>query len=328
LVTCSNDSIILHNSGCNIKEIHKFCQYHELIAKKNCTSHPKKITKLEQELKRFTSKEMKHFNKVKNNILDGSIRKSKRNNAKTMAKINESIQYERHEQALADLERICGEKVVSPFLLNNPKLAEVVENERQNLDVWDDLDGCRGKQQMEKSKNETLFNKTGGIQSWMTHSGFILSLHEHIHLETPTAVILSLVNALLATEMHKEYAKRVMTIGYDMMCTIYGRMKNLLQEDFLPTETKNLLISLLSCLHVDKFHVASHRNPLCKKDGNMFSPYAEKFATFFGGKGNSNDQIVEQNWRITNKLRWAKSLGRRRFNFMLYDLKNRHNSQN
>ena len=123
-----------------------------------------------------------------------------------MAKINESLQYDDDEQTLTNMEMICGETNVNPLLLNNPKLAQFVEKERQNFDSWDDLEGCRGKQQVEETQKDSLFCKTGGMQSWMTHSGFILSLHEHVHLETPTAVILSLFDALLSTELHQEYA--------------------------------------------------------------------------------------------------------------------------
>lgn len=328
LVTCPKHSIILHQHGCNVNNIDKFCHYHETFAKMEKNSDPEKKRELEAQINKYTKKQIQNFNKVKDSILQGTIRKTQRNVGKTLANINKSLQYESDEETLTELEKICGEKVVNPFLLNNPKLAEFVEAERQNLSIWNELEGCRGQQQMEKSQKESLFAKTGGLQSWMTHSGFILSLHEHIHVESPTAVILSLLNALSFTAEHQEYAKRVMAVGYDMMCTIYGRLKTLLQEDHLTLESKNLLISLLHCLHVDKFHVGGHKNPLCQKEGNMFNPYSKKFIDLFGEKGCSNDQIVEQNWKITNKLHWAKSSGRRRFNFMLYDIKKRHNLQN
>ena len=54
------------------------------------------------------------------------------------------------------------------FVTEQFGLAEFVENERHNLDVWDDLDGCRGKQQMEESQKESLVCKTGGIQRSLT----------------------------------------------------------------------------------------------------------------------------------------------------------------
>ena len=328
LVTCPSHSIILHENGCKLKEINRFCQYQALKERIERTTDANKIIKLQESLKEFTLREKKHFGQVKNKIMKTPIRKSQRHTSKTMAKINESLQYEKDNETLVNLENICDEANVNPLLLNNPKLADFVETERQNLDAWDALDGCRGKDQMEETQKESLFCKTGGIQSWMTHSGFILYIHEHVHLETPTAVILSLLHALLATQLHQEYARRLLAIGYDMMCTLYGRMKTLLNADYLTQKSKNLLISLLPHMHVDKFHVASHKNELCIKKGNLFNPYAEKFAAFFKQKGFSNDQIVEQNWKIINKLKWAKNLGRRRFCFMLYDIRKRHNSKN
>ena len=46
------------------------------------------------------------------------------------------------------------------------------------------------------------------------------------------------------------------------------------------------------------------------------------------GNATINDQIVEQNWKIINKLTFAKNLRARKFKFMLYDFRKQHNKKN
>ena len=228
------------------------------------------------------------------------------------------------EELLTELERIYKVNNVNPMMLDNPKLAKFVDSERQKEDAWNDLGGCR--QGRHVMREQSFFQKTGGLENWMTQSGFILSLSENLHRETPTEVLMLLGSVLLSSDAHKEYTKRIMGIGYDMMCVLYKRLRTLIDGDYLPQEQISLFISFLHYLFVDAFHVESHTLDLCQKINGLFHPRSKKFTE--QRTGTSNASIVEQNWKIINGLTYAKNLGERRFEFMLYEFKKRHNNKN
>ena len=209
-------------------------------------------------------------------------------------------------------------------------VAQIIEDELQKEDVWDSLNGCRrGKHaKLEKDEEHTgQYETTGGIQAWMTQSNFIICLEEVIHYETPTEVLLSLINVL---QNNPEYAERVIAIGYDMACTLFGRAKTLIKDGLLSDVAASILIKILHILFVDKWHVRGHTNPMCLKGKNgLFNPYLKKFKkVLFGKNVKTNDQVVEQKWRTINKLRFCKNLSERRFKFTLLDYKMRHNKRN
>ena len=104
-------------------------------------------------------------------------------------------------------------------------VARIIEEEIKNEDAWDQLEGCRrGKHaHLEHEEESTAkFERTGGVQGWLTHTNLIVSMEEVVHYETPTVVILSLISLL---KSQKAYAERLTGIGYDMACTLLGRAK-------------------------------------------------------------------------------------------------------
>ena len=174
-----------------------------------------------------------------------------------------------------------------------------------------------------------MYERTGGLQCWMTHDNFILSLTENKYRETPTEVIMGLICLLLSNKTFKAYTERICGIGYDMMCTLYGRIRTLINQNILTAEQKSLMIKLLKYLFVDKWHVLTHTNDLCQNEkGGLLHPFLPKFKNILFGTEKTNDQIVEQTWKIINKLTFAKNMRARKFKFLLYDFKKEHNKKN
>ena len=163
----------------------------------------------------------------------------------------------------------------------------------------------------------------------MTHDNFILSLTENKHRETPTEVIISLVTLLLSSQAMISFTERICGIGYDMMCTLYGRARTLITNSLLNSEQTSLIIKLLQYLFVDKWHIKPHKSALCQNDKQgLFHPYLKKFKNILFGNATANDQVVEQNWKTINKLKFAKNMRARKFKFFLYDFRKRHNNKN
>ena len=210
----------------------------------------------------------------------------------------------------------------------------LIEQEENEPNAWDDLSGCRrGKHVFANHKTQDLefplFERSGGIQGWCSHSGYILLLEEIDQRETPTQVIVSLFTMLLNTKLIRAYTARICGLGYDMMCCLYSRMRTLIHDEMLTVEQDSLLISLLRCLFVDSFHVKSHRNPLCQneKDG-LFHPHLPKFKGVLWGRPKAkNDSVVEQLWKKTNVLKVARNMGRRQMNVFLHLFRIRHNNR-
>ena len=107
--------------------------------------------------------------------------------------------------------------------------------------------------------------------------------------------------------------------GYDMMCTVHGRIKTLLASDdeifskgelvFWSEEWRNRLFT-------DAFHIRTHVCPLCDPDTGMFHPKLRKFEALFAGK--PNHQVVEQIWKKFNKLQFMKGMCKEKFRMMLF----------
>ena len=222
LITCIKHAMILQQNGCDIDLVNKFCLYHELKttlngvkrnSQLNESKRNSKIIKLESRLKRFKQDETQKIERVTNRILQGKLRRSKRQLTKTKANINESIQYLNDEEDLSVLETMCGEKNVHSYLLNNPELSTLIENERYSEDTWNSLTGCRKGRHVIDTENDSLYHHTGGVQSWMTQSNFIISLSENVHRETPTEVIAHFSCLMTSTDAHTQFASRIIGLG-------------------------------------------------------------------------------------------------------------------
>ncbi len=332
IVTCINHTKHLRSLSLPLTLINDFCKFintkNRLVSIPATNKHEKVIEKLEKQIEKY-NKNAKTFTDISNKILN-ITRKSPRNLDTTYANMNESQQYLQDEQILSDLEQIYRSNNLNPSLLSNlsnPQLSKLIESERNNINVWNQLDGCRkGYHVIDHQESDPLYTRTGGLQNWMSHDGFILYLGENVHRETPTEVLIGLGTVLTATDDHIEYSKRIMGVGYDMMCCLYGRLRTLIELAYLPPLIISLFISLLAYLFIDLFHIKTHKNPLCSLTG-LFHPQGKKFKKQRIETG-GNDSIVEQNWKVTNSLKFAKNLGQRRFSFMLYDFKERHNEKN
>ena len=208
-------------------------------------------------------------------------------------------------------------------------VTELVEQEREQEETWNDLDGCRRGHHAFNDDDDALYQRTGGLQSWMTHDNFIISLTENKNRETPTEVIIGLITMLLSSRTLIAYTERIAGIGYDMMCNLYARARTLITNSLLEPLHSSLIIKFLQHLFIDKWHVKPHKNALCQNDeGGLFHPYLPKFKNILYGNVKTNDQVVEQNWKIINKLKFAKNMRARKFKFLLYDFRKRHNKKN
>ena len=205
----------------------------------------------------------------------------------------------------------------------------IIEQEIKNEDAWDQLEGCRrGKHAHLEHEEESKakFERTGGIQGWLTHTNFIVSLEEVVHYETPTVVILSLISLL---KSQRAYAERITAIGYDMAGTLLGRAKTFVEKKLISEEKASILIKIISILFIDKWHVKGHKKDLCNQGKNgLLHPYLDRYKNILWGKATkTNDQVVEQIWKTINKLRFAKNLTRRKFRFTLIQFRKMHNDK-
>ncbi len=329
-VTCIYHTKYLRSLGLPLRLINDYCKYiniqDRIVSMERNKNKENVIKKLEQQSEIY-KKDILTFNAITTKILNIK-RKSPRNLNRTYANMNESTQYLADEETLSDVEKLYRMNNVNPSVLSNPQIADFIETERQNIDVWNDLDGCRkGYHVIDHGESDPLYTRTGGLQNWMAHDGFILYLGENVHRETPTEVLIGLGTLLTSTADYREYSNRIMGVGYDMMCCLYGRLRTLITLACLSPIIISLFISLLAYLFIDLFHIKTHKNPLCKVETGLFHPKGKKFRKQ-RIETSANDSIIEQNWKVTNKLKYAKNLGQRRFSFMLYDFKKRHNETN
>ncbi len=329
IVTCIHHTKHLRSLGLRLTLINKYCKYinlkDRLLSIAETDKNEKVIQKFKKQIAKF-SEDIQTFNKITAQILQPT-RKSARNLNKTYANMNASQQYEQDAQTLSDIETLYKMNNVNPLLLSNPQIAHFIDKERNNVNVWNDINGCRkGYHVIDHEESDPLFTRSGGLQNWMAHDGFILYLGENVHRETPTEVLIGLGTLLTSDSDHIEYSKRIMGVGYDMMCCLYGRLRTLIDLALLAPIIISLFISLLPYLFIDLFHIVTHKNPLCLITG-LFHPKGDKFKGQRIETG-GNDSIVEQNWKVTNKMKYAKNQGKRKFRFMLYDFKKRHNDKN
>ncbi len=224
--------------------INDFCKFinvkDRLVSISTTNKHAKVIKKLEQEIASPKYKyNVKTFTNITTKILN-ITRKSPRN-------MNESQQYLDDEEQLSDLEQIYRRNNVNPALLSDPQIVDFIQSERINIDVWNELDGCRkGYHVIDHGESDPLYTRTGGLQNWMAHDGFILYLGENVHRETPTEVLIGLGTILTSTDEHIEYSKRIMGVGYDMMCCLYLRLITLITLSLISPLMVSLFISLLA----------------------------------------------------------------------------------
>ncbi len=199
---------------------------------------------------------------------------------------------------------------------------KIIESEINDKNTWDKLDGCRKGRHVFKKKDDlklAILTRSGGIQGWWTQSGYNMTLEGVEYRETPTQVIMSMCNILLLSALTIEWAERMCGVSYDMWCVLFKRMITLITMKLLPIEYISLLIYLIPYGHVDRWHVFGHVAALCKVLGGLFHPFCDKFKGVLYGHGQkNNDQVAEQNWVKTNKLKFVKNMNKREFEiFML-----------
>ncbi len=223
------------------------------------------------------------------------------------------------------------------FNVTYTTVLDILEEERKNPDVWDKLNGCRkGRHVFEdkyqhKNKAKPLHERTAGLLGYKSQNNFILYLEEELYRETPTGCIVATTTFLTSNAITIAYAERMTGWGWDMMCCLYPRMRTLITLSLLPPLQITLLITSLEYLYVDTFHVSTHVNKLCQKVGGLFHPYLDKFKGLLYAlkkKQKNNDSTCEQEWRDTNRIRFAKNLKRSNSAIFWYAYRKRHNERN
>lgn len=246
-------------------------------------------------------------------------RKSNRISNKTLANLNESIQFDADNQKLNVLENIVDDTVNSIILDNDDIINEIIE-EREKPDKWDAVGGCR------KTKHVTLYMKlkkakekkkdfvrTGGVFAIRTCTGFILNIKIIDRRETSTEIILDYGNYFSSSQDRTAYFKRILGVGYDMACKILSRTLSLLQQKLLPHSVGLIWLPLLSKIFVDKMHVKGHTLDICQS-GGFLNPYHARFHDVLSA---ANTQIAEQGWSNLNRYHFFKSLSREKAAFFL-----------
>ena len=169
---------------------------------------------------------------------------------------------------------------------------------------------------------------TQGTSLYMTVNGDIVSFVENTYRETPSTVIQDLYNMLTSSTQMTEFYDILDSCGYDMMCTIHGRLKTLLAADDILTEEERIFWSeeWQRRLFTDLFHISTHVCPLCHSETGMFHPGLAKFSVIFAGK--PNHQVVEHMWKKFNKLQYMKGMCKEKFRMMLFIFQDHTNKQN
>eukprot|EP01084_Bolivina_argentea_P103285 185027_1 len=342
--TCPCHTSRLIDLGCEPTKINELCKYIKITEKstkyinratveqkQNETTQTKKF---ESKLSKFKQSDINIFQSIQSKVMNNTrIRRSNYN--QTRANMNESQQYINDEAKLNELEYISRQDNVDPVILNDIKLLEILEEERNNPNAWDNLEGCRkGRHVFEdkyqhKPKAEPLYERTAGLLGCKSQDNFILYLEEELYRETPTGCIIATTTFLTSNAITIAFAERINGWGWDMMCCLYPRIRTLILNDLLPPLQITLLISTLEYLYVDTFHVTTHVNKLCQKIGGLFHPYLRKFkGILYGLTVKNNDPTQEQEWRDTNRIRFAKNLKRSNSAIFWYAYRKRHNKRN
>eukprot|EP01083_Nonionella_stella_P065156 170479_1 len=331
ICTCIQHTKRLKSTGCPLSKINDLCKYDlyqsKLSALRQRKGKPNQnsIKKWETKLNGMKQKDIELFNDIDRKIMSDRPRRS--NHRNTMNKI-------RHSVRSINMDLILQQNNVDKTLLEHPEVFDMISAERENPDSWDQLNGCRKGDHVfdaEKSryqKDDPLFKRTGGIRSWITHNEYILSLHSINGKETPTETVVDL-GTMLSERV--QYAERCGPIGFDMMCCCFRSMKVMINKGLLAIFLVSLLIQLLPYLHIDSFHVSTHKLWICTLTG-FLHPYLDKFKNilwaFDKKRKKKNDSVAEQLWAKTNKLRFATKMKQSSFGLLLYMFRIRHNKRN
>ena len=168
-----------------------------------------------KDLKIFLEKQTKKLNKPK-------IRKTPPRAAKELAKVKIAIT---QQEALGvEISEKVIEWVGDHDIFLNGMLADMSTLQREILAAGLSDNGSLAKYKgCRKAKyfSQATIARTKGLNILMMAAGLCIKLREEIVRETPTSIILDIVDSLTNNETAINYANRIEAIGYDFMCRIY-----------------------------------------------------------------------------------------------------------
>ena len=180
----------------------------------------------------------------------------------------------------------------------------------RNDAILDSYNGCRKTGYFSKA----TISRTKGLNIMMNTSGVVIELREEPVRETPTTVLLDIVDLLTKNKAAIEYANRVEAIGYDMMCRIYYRVNQLAKKGRLSDIQMSVWFDLIWRAFIDLWHIATHTDKLCIKKTGIFHPELPKFDEILKNIGDimkrCNDIIAEQFWSHMNGAVQLKSMSK------------------
>lgn len=170
--------------------------------------------------------------------------------------------------------------------------------------------------------------RSGGMIAIMNCSGFMLTLEENVHRETPTGVIETVARTLTSNAAMIKYFNRIRSFGWDMACKLLERIISLIKSKKLSHDQKKVYTSeFLSRMWIDKMHIQSHKcQKYCSNDSKvgLVHPGLPKFQNVLS---KVNGQIVEQTWKKTNRLQFMKKQSKEHYRLLLLEYKDFHNEQ-
>ena len=185
--------------------------------------------------------------------------------------------------------------------------------------------GCR------KAKNITPASTctTKGLNVWMNCAGLLINLREEVVRETPTGVILDVADILTKNPTMKKYSQYIEAIGYDMMCGIIARLRNIMPR--LSSEAAALWESLVLRAFIDIWHIKGHVHELCKEKG-PFHPRSKKFKHILwiivgDVVERINDIVAEQFWAAMNDSTQIKAMAKETIFIFLLEKRSHYNQK-
>ena len=257
---------------------------------------------------------------------------SRNNRSKTNANINESVEWEKDNIFLRNMENTIEESNIHPGILSTIA-SQSRDTFNDNIEISQNLvdvaeKGCR--------KETAMRSATGcqinGVNAFFTCSGFCISLKEELWRETPTQIVLETPKLFTSHKDSIKYYERITGFGYDMACNILKTLIALSEENALTDEQKKFWKPIMNRLFIDPFHISSHKLSICKEDSKegILHPKLKKFKNILTGlpkKQKINHQIVEQFWKELNKQLYMKALSEEKFAFFLILKRENHNEQ-
>ena len=283
--------------GVNKEDTDRFIKYSNLKFKLKQRLNNKKQSEMTNKNKEYTKKINELISKKKQQEFDKKI----------------DDFFEKHPQKITEYMKNKNDSI-------EKTIQYVINKEREDNEHIDRLAGCR------KGGNIPIpwAIYTGGITNIMTCSGFILSMYENIDRETPTEICQQLYDCMTSSDDRIKYYCHMEGFGYDMVCNIYQTTNKLKKEQILDCNmTKFYSDEFMEIWFVDRLHVIKHTCNLCL---TLFN--CDKNEILKKLMKGVNTQIVEQGWVKINRLHFAKSLGKVKFNILLLDYRRSHNIRN